>query len=286
MRQSRLLLMSMAVLALLPAVVFAHERFVRHDLKFPLNEAYFGRYPGAFLGLHPDMMHIAPICFLVLLAFLILSFFRDDLDVFVQHRVLAGLRGPVQRGLNHLANFLTDEPVRLRWFHAVGEWAVVLFLRSPALVLMYSATNDSLVMPSYPLEPTSATFFKFFQVFLAILILTQTALPLAGALVIATWIYLWRWGWLVAADAIPVVTVAVMYVTAPWQSHKLAITEMSQAQVKWVRLILGFGFFTLGWFKIYNYNLTAGVADTFPSVMYDPMIGFFSIATHPAFPTH
>src|SRR5260370_29633977 len=138
-------------------------------------------------------------------------------------------------------------------------------------------------MPSYTVEPTSATFFKFFQVFLAILILTQTALPLAGALVIATWIYLWRWGWLVAADAIPVVTVAVMYVTAPWQSHKLAITEMSQAQVKWVRLILGFGFFTLGWFKIYNYHLTAGRADNFPSVMGDPMIGVFSIAMNPAF---
>src|SRR5260370_1792575 len=283
MRPSRLLFISAAVLALLPTVIYACERFIRHDLKFPLNEAYFGRHPGALLGMQPDMMHIATVCFLVLLAFRISFFFRRDLDVFIQHRVLAGLRGPAQRGLNHLANFLTDEPVRLRWFHAVGEWAVVLFLRSPALVLMYSATNDSLVMPSYPLEPTSATFFKFFQVCLAILILTQTALPLAGALVIGTCIYLWRGGWLVAADAIPVVTVAVMYVPAPWQSHKLVITEMSQAQVKWVRLILGFGFFTLGWFKIYNYHLTAGVADNFPSVMDDPMIGFFSIGTNPAF---
>jgi uncharacterized membrane protein YphA (DoxX/SURF4 family) len=148
---------------------------------------------------------------------------------------------------------------------------------------MYSATNDSLVMPSYPLEPTSATFFKFFQVFLAILMLTQTALPLAGALVIGTWIYLWRWGWMVAADAIPVVTVAVLYITSPWQSHKVAITEMSEKQVRWVRLVLGFGFFALGWLKIYNYHLTAAVADNYPSVMNDPMIGFFSMGTNPVF---
>jgi len=229
------------------------------------------------------MMRIGTISFLILTAFLIIFFFRQDLDIFIRHRGLASLRGSAQRGLHHLANFLTDQPVRLPWFHAIGEWAVVLFLRSPALVLMYSATNDSLVMPSYPLEPTSANFFKFFQVFLGILMLTQTALPLAGALVIGTWIYLWRWGWMVAADAIPVVTVAVMYITSPWQSHKVAITEMNEGQFRWVRLVLGFGFFALGWLKIYNYHLTAGVADNFPSIMNDPMIGFFSMGTNPVF---
>jgi uncharacterized membrane protein YphA (DoxX/SURF4 family) len=272
-----------AVLLLLPSIVYAHERFIRHDLKFPLHEAYFGRHPEALLGVQTDMMHIGTISFLLLVAFLIIFFFRQDLDSFIEHRVLSGLRGPAQRTLNHLANFLTDKPVRLPWFHAIGEWAVILFLRSPALVLMYSATNDSLVMPSYPLEPTSATFFKFFQVFLAILMLTQTALPLAGALVIGTWIYLWRWGWMVAADAIPVVTVAVMYITSPWQSHKIAITEMNESQLRWVRLVLGFGFFALGWLKIYNYHLTAGVADNYPSVMNDPMIGFFAMGTNPVF---
>jgi uncharacterized membrane protein YphA (DoxX/SURF4 family) len=176
-----------------------------------------------------------------------------------------------------------DEPVRLRWFRSAAEWAVILFLRSPALVLMFSASNDSLVMPSYPLEPSSAIYFKFAQVGLAILILTQTALPLTGALVIGTWFYLFRWGWMVAADAIPVVTVAVLYVTSPWSSHRLSITAMSAKQLQWVRIVLGFGFFVLGWLKIYNYNLTAGVAQNYPSVMEDPMISFFSMGTDPAY---
>lgn len=275
--------MLLLVVAAVPSLVYAHERFIQHRLKFPLHSEYFGRYPAAFLGIHPDMFKIATISCIVLTLFLVIFFFRLNIDAWVEHRLLAGLRGRAQRGLHHLANYLTDKPVRLPWFHAIGEWAVILFLRSPALVLMYSATNDSLVMPSYPLEPTSAIYFKFIQVFLAILILTQTALPLVGAIVFGVWIYLFRWGWMVAADAIPVVTAAVLYITCPWQSHKLAITEMNEKQLKWVRIVLGFGFFALGWLKIYNYRLTAGVADNYPSVMNDPMIGFFSMGTNPTF---
>ena len=283
MRQ-RLFFLVTAFFILLPiSVVYAHERFIRHDLKTPVHEHYFARQPGMFLGMQPDMLHIATVSCVLLIAFLVIFFFRQNLDVFIEHRLLTGIRGPVQRFLHHLANFLTDKPVRLPWFHAIGEWAVVMFIRSPALVLMYSATNDSLVMPSYPLEPTSATYFKYIQVFLAILMLTQTALPLAGALVLGTWIYLWRWGWMVAADALPVLTVAVVYLTSPWQSHKIAITELNEKQVKWVRLVLGFGFFALGWLKVYNYHLTAAIPDNYPAVMDDPMISFFAMGTNPLF---
>src|SRR5260370_26018737 len=119
-------------------------------------------------------------------------------------------------------------------------------------------------MVGYPLEPTSAIYFKYIQVVLAILMLTQTALPLAGAMVVGTWIYLWRWGWLAVADAIPVVTVGVVYLTSPGQSHRIAITELIEQQVKWVRLGLGFGFLALGWLKIYDYYLTACVANKHP----------------------
>lgn len=275
--------LTLSLLALAPGLVYAHERFIQHRLKFPLHDQYFGRNPAAFLGIEPDMFRIATTSCIILTLFLIIFFFRLNIDDWVEHRLLASLRGKAQRFLHHLANFLTDKPVRLPWFHTIGEWSVILFLRSPALVLMYSATNDSLVMPSYPLEPTSAIYFKFIQVFLAILILTQTALPLVGAIVFGVWIYLFRWGWMVAADAIPVVTAAVLYITCPWQSHKLAITELNEKQLKWVRIILGFGFFALGWLKIYNYRLTAGVADNYPSVMKDPMISFFSLGTNPVF---
>lgn len=280
--RTRHLLMCVGM-ALLPTSLYAHERFVKHNLRYPLREEYFHRHPGMFLGMQPDMFRIGLVVCAVLFAFLVIFFFRQNIDMFIEHRLIARLRGRGQEYLHHLADFLTDKPMRLKWFHKIGEWAVVFFMRTPALVLMYAASNDSLVMPSYPLEPTSATIFKYIQVALAIMMLTQTALPLVGAVVFGTWIYLFRYGWYVSVDALPVLTVAVLYITSPWNSYKLAITEMNEKQVRWVRLVLGFAFFALGWMKIYNYHLTAGVADNFPEVMKDPLIGFFTLGTNPLF---
>jgi hypothetical protein len=273
----------LAAAALTPAVALAHERFVKHNLKYPLHLEYFHRTPGALLGMNANMRQIGMLTFAVLAAFLIVWFFRQRIDSYLDRALQGRLPGAPQRFVHELASFVMDKPVRLGWFHAVGEWAVILFLRSPALVLMYSATNDSLVMPSYPLEPTSAGFFKFVQVGLGLLILTQAFLPLSGALILGTWLYLFRWGWMVAVDALPVVTVAAVYVSSPWQSHKLAITQLNQRQMRWVRLILGFGFTALGWFKLYNHNLTAGVADNYPWVMDDPLLRFFAMGTDPTF---
>jgi uncharacterized membrane protein YphA (DoxX/SURF4 family) len=148
---------------------------------------------------------------------------------------------------------------------------------------MYSAANNSLVMPSYPLDPKTEFFFKMAQAALAILILTQTLLPLCGALIVGTWIYLNRWGWMVAADALPILSVGVVYLTSPWESHKLTITDLSESQIRWVRLTLGFGFLVLGWLKVYNHDLVAGVADQYPSVRNDPMVKLFAFGTDPYF---
>ncbi len=268
-----------AAALLLVTAATAHERFVKHDLKHPLQTDFFGRWPDAPLALHPSMLRIGVNSFAVLLMFLLLWFARNTLVEWVQRFLLVRIGGRTQRTLHRIACFVTDRPVRSRVFHTIGEWAVIMFLRSPGLVLMYSATNDSLVMPSYPLDPASATFFKFAQVVLAILILTQTALPLCGAMIIGTWVYLLRWGWMVSADALPILAVAVVYVTSPWHSHKLAITTLNAWQVRAVRIVLGFGFLVLGWLKIYNYNLVAGVADNFPSIMNDPMINLFSLGS-------
>jgi hypothetical protein len=174
--------------------------------------------------------------------------------------------------------------VENRWFKKLGQWVVILFLRCPALVLMYSATADSLVMPSYPLEPTTATLFKYAQVIMAMGIITQTFLPLGGATIFGTFIYLlFAFDWKIAVDILPILTVAVVYVSSPWISWERFINDISRNQMRWVRIILGFGFFALGWMKIYNHDLTAGVADNFPSVMEDPLILMFYFGTDAAF---
>ena len=271
-----------ALLLLAPALASAHERFIRHDLKHRMQDWFFARDPNGPLGMNANMLHIGLLVTGLLAVLMGIWFLRESLDEIVRYKILSRLRGGVQRTLHNLAAFITDKPVRVGWFYSLGEWSVIMFLRAPALVLMYSATNDSLVMPSYPLEPSSAIYFKFLQALLAVLILTQTLLPLCGALIVGTWLYLFRWGPFVAVDALPVVTVAVVYLTAPWQSHKLAITRLNPDQARWVRIILGFGFLVLGWMKVYNHDLTAGVADNYPGVMNDPLVNMFAMGTDPA----
>jgi uncharacterized membrane protein YphA (DoxX/SURF4 family) len=257
----------------------AHERFVLHRLKVPLQNDFFTRS----LVQNPDMSRIGVNVALVLLAFLVIWMFRFLLQEFAEERILGRFGGATQRVGHSVACFLTDSPVRHKLFHLSGEWAVIMLLRSPGLVLMYSATTDSLVMPSFPLDPGSATIFKFAQVGVAILILTQTLLPLAGALLLGTWLYLFRWGWYVAMDALPLLIVAAIYVSSPWQSYKFTIVQLNAQQMKWVRCLLGLSFFALGWLKIWNHDLIAGVADNYPSVMHDPMVNFFAIGTDPQY---
>ncbi len=270
---------------LFSGLCLAHERFIPHALKVPLNKQFFlnnailpaaQRDPDRFLGVNNNIWLIGLNGAVVTGAFLVAWFLRFRLEEAAKRYVFFFARGGLQRFVHNVACFITDRPVRNQVFHTLGEWAVLVFMRAPGLVLMYSAANNSLVMPSFPLDPSVAVYFKFAQVGLALLILTQTLLPLCGALIIGTWLYLNRWGVMVAMDAVPVLTAAVVYITSPWTSHKLAITGFNKTQMRWARLTLGFGFMLLGFFKIYNHNLTAGVPDNFPAVMNDPMLKLFA----------
>jgi uncharacterized membrane protein YphA (DoxX/SURF4 family) len=232
--------------------------------------------------MHPDMLHVGMNAAVVLAGFIALWFVRRRLEETVD-QLFVGRGAPLQRIVHAIVCFASDRPVHNRVFVGAGEWFVIMFLRVPGLVLMYSAANNALVMPSYPLEPNTEFFFKMAQVVLAVLILTQTLLPVCGALLVGTWLYLNRWGWLVAADGLPVLSVAVVYMTSPWESHKRTIVSISALQIRWIRLTLGFSFFVLGWLKIYNHDLVAGVADQYPSILEDPMTKLLAIGTDPFF---
>ena len=267
----------MAALALHSSAAQAHERFVLHRLRVPLQNEFFTRS----LVQNPDMGRIGLNVAAVLMALLLIWMFRFVLQGFAEQSVFSGFGGGTRRAAHILACFVTDRPVCHRLFLRVGEWTVIMLLRSPGLALMYSATTDSLVMPSFPLDPGSAAIFKFAQVGVGILIVTQTLLPLAGALLFGTWLYLFRWGWYVAMDALPILAAAAVYASSPWRSHKLTIVQLNAGQMKWIRWILGLSFFTLGWLKIWNHDLVAGVGDNYPSVMHDPLVNFFAIGTDP-----
>ena len=71
----RLVFLSAALLTLFPVMaVYAHERFIRHDLKVPIHEQYFARQPGMLLGMQSDMLRIATVSCVLLLAFLVIFF--------------------------------------------------------------------------------------------------------------------------------------------------------------------------------------------------------------------
>lgn len=264
-----------SLVLLLPAAAFAHERFVKHDILHPLHRDFFRR-------LDPNMLNIAWRVFALMALMLFIWFMRDTLDNFVENRLLRKLQGKPKQWVHLLACFLTDKPVDHPWFKMIGQWSVIFFLRSLALVLIYSATNDALVMPSYPLEPSTASIFKYAQVIMAVGIITQMFLPFGGATILGTFMYLiYAYDWKIVVDVLPILAVTVIYVSSPWDSSRRAITEITKPQMHWVRLVLGFSFFALGWMKIYNHDLTVGVADNYPAVMEDPMIKMFYAGTDP-----
>jgi len=268
----RTLILSVLFLAL-PLAAFAHERFIAHTPKMKIYEPFFD-----FMG--ANMMSIAVRVAILMGLMMFIWFIREPIDHLVNNIILKSFPTPIQGLARFATSYAFDKPIDQEWFKTLHSWCTIFFVRCPALVLMFAAANKSLVMPSYPLEPSTTFFFQFAQVVMAIGILTQSFLPFGGATIFGTFIYLLiAFDWKIAVDVMPVLTVAVIYVSSPWDSWKRVIMSVSKPQMKWVQIILGLGFFLLGWMKIYNYYLTVGVADNYPEVLNDPMVLMFYAGT-------
>jgi len=268
-----------SLLAAFPARALAHERFVKHDVLRPFPHDFFLHVDGNVLSI------AARVC-LAMIAVLFLWFRRHAIQTFVEQNLLHGAAGRLHTFLHSLLRVVTDQPLDSRWFRRVGEWAVILFLRCPGLVLMYAAANSSLVMPTYPLSEPTRALFQYASVALGIAIITQLALPLCGVAIFAIFGYiLCAYDWKLAVDVLPVLTVAGVYLTCPWDSHRRPITSLSRQQLRLVRLVLGFSFFALGWMKIYNPDDVIGVAQNFPTVTEDLLIKLFYCGTDPELKT-
>src|SRR2546426_559316 len=162
----------------LPTTALAHERFVKHDVLRPFPHDFF-------FHVDHNVVSIAVRVCLAMVAVLFLWFRRHAIEALIETKLRAGATGRRADLIRFGLRFVTDQPVAARWFERIGEWAVILFLRCPGLVLMYAAANSSLVMPTYPLtEPTKALF-QYASVALGIAIITQLALPLCGAAIFA-----------------------------------------------------------------------------------------------------
>ena len=96
------------VMVSLPALPTAHERFVKHDLKKHLQDWFFLQQPGKPFGMDPNMIQVGLAVTVVLGAFFVFFFLREELDAFLRYKILAPLRGKVQRGIHLLACFAAE----------------------------------------------------------------------------------------------------------------------------------------------------------------------------------
>lgn len=180
-------------------------------------------------------------------------------------------------------DFLTDEPLPDVMQKFITPFVQTLAVRIPAVVLMYAAANNSLLIPSFPLDAGAARYFQFPQAILGILIITETALPFVGGSLVAMFAYcVYRYGFVVSLDGLPILAVAYAYITMPISARSRHLTIRAE-QVSHIRMLVGICFFALGLMKILNQELIVGVADQFPAVMNDPVINLFSIGTDAAY---
>ena len=93
----RLILAFGLAVALLPTTLGAHERFVKHELLNHLKDAFFMQQTGMPFGMDPNMIQVGLLVSLVLAAFFVFYFLREGLDEILRYKVLASLRGSVQR---------------------------------------------------------------------------------------------------------------------------------------------------------------------------------------------
>lgn len=265
--------MSSMVMQLLVSVAEAHERFVKHDLLQPIQ-------PEFFRALDPNLFSISLRVYIAMAFLLFLWLAREPIQEWLDRMMP---KGGLRRWQGLVYAFFADKPVEGAAFARMGDWAYEFLVRSPALVLMYSAANYALIMPSFPLERSTAAIFQYAQVLAAIAIITQTALPLVGMAIFgAFFLYLMPvYGWSVAVDVLPVLTIALVYVWPARRAFGSDTPRLTRQQVRWVRLTLGFGFLALGWMKAYNHALIIGLADNYPWVMNDPLIKLFYVGTDP-----
>lgn len=289
--RSLILVLSALTIGLLPSVAAAHERFIPHQPRWLLEETFFRHF-------NPDMLNIVLRVALAMIAMQCLWGLRRPIEALLSRHIVDRLPiylgpfniGPLtlkqfklRQAIHNLVAFVLDRPVCTKQFRAGYDWSLQFFLRVPALILLYAADHNSLIMPSYPLDPGSLFLFQLFQVALALAILTQTHLRLCGAALVGTLLYLLvAYDWKIAVDVLPIVAVAIVYLNVPSDLPRGEKITLTTEQIKWVRVALGASFLALGWMKLYNIYLTVGVADNFPHVMKDPMILLFYAGTSKA----
>jgi hypothetical protein len=221
---------------------FVQQNFYR-GADAPLTRACNQIWPTGWpLGLHPKVFGIGVRALVALALLLVLWQLRAPIARFLSSRFGA----PVALRL------LGDRPIDAAWFADARGVALGLFLRLPALVLVLAGANGVLASPRAPV----GTLVAAAEIVVGLVVLAQTALPLAGAFVFASTMYLFATSWAAGVEALPLLGAAWVYARAPWGR---SAPELDPALWRVLRLSLGAAWLARAALELYAYQGTAGL---------------------------
>ena len=254
------------LIAVMPGLAWAHERWVHHALRRPVDQAYFRAMRGDVLRF--SVMASLGVAGIVTIWYLFATELLDRLtpatpEAWTRERRLPAPRRFVRAALRFVLDADLEGPAMER-----GEKiATFVFAKIPALVLALGAFEGWLFMPSFPLEGTLGTALRIVEVILAAWVLWGRFPRVLGAISFAVFVYLCFAYGIAAIDAIPVLATAFFYYFA----DKGTSEPLNRQQLFGMRLSLGVGFFLLGLInKIYLAPLFIGVGDQFPQLIAGP----------------
>jgi hypothetical protein len=254
------------LVALAPAIAWAHERWVANTPRFPINRAYFQSMSGEVL-LYSVGASITIFGVIVLWYLSAPGIVEALTPVTPSALAREAARGPVARGARALLRFILDGPAEGAFMRRGLAVSTFVFARIPAVVLALGAYQGWLVMPSYPLGggPLGAAL-RVTSGVLALWVASGLFLPALGAVMIAVFVYLCVAYGIAGVDAIPVLASAFFYLF-----HREG-QGVNARQLLGMRVSLGFGFFLLGLVnKIYlGPELFIGVGDQHPDLLIGP----------------
>lgn len=257
------------VALLVPAAVYAHERWLPNTPRWPVNKAYFQNLEGPALAL--AVAGTLSLIGVVIAFFLIAPAAVERLTpVTEEQRNREAHLNPAVRWLRAFLRLFLDGHFSSRALDVGLDVAIFIFSKIPAPVLFLGAYQGFLVMPSYPVEGTLGMVIRVVSVILGIWVLIGKKLNLLGIIMFVIWGYLCIAYGIAGIDAIPVLASAFFYTFMDEGQP-----GVNAKQLLGIRLSLGVGFFLLGLVdKIYLSQFIIGVADQYPQILTGPQAQF------------
>jgi uncharacterized membrane protein YphA (DoxX/SURF4 family) len=252
-----------ALAAAIPALGYAHERWVRQVWR-SFDEAYFRSMTGEVL--RTSITATIAVAGVVAAWYLVAVPVCDAITPHGADALAREARRPIlQRWSRAVLRFVLDADVDTPLMATGERWAARVFQRIPAAVLLLGAFSGWIIMPSFPAHGPVAHAVCWAQVGLAAWVLTgwrPRELGIAAFLVFAYLVVEFRE---VAVDAIPVLASACFWFFARDPD------VVNPRQLAGIRVSLGVGFFLLGLInKIFYARLFIAVGDAYPQLLEGP----------------